>query len=107
MFEKPDADPVFEAIRHHRVTHQNYLVFRTMAENCPADPDRFTVADKLREDAEAAAWALVETPPTTPFGLRALALYANEIVESGHSWPKGWGRRLHSVVIRAYGLEPP
>ncbi|WP_146604533.1 hypothetical protein [Rhodoplanes roseus] len=105
MLENTDPDPTFEAIRHHRVAHATHQAFLSIAEEDPADPERRAALDRMRADAEAAAWTLVEVTPTTIFGVRALASYAIEFVEGGFTWPEGWGKQLRSVVLRAYGSE--
>lgn len=112
MGEPQAPDPIFEAIRKHRLAHENRLVFLSLAQELPHEPERLALAEKMRADAEAAAWEIVEIVPTSLFGLRALAAYAVEFVDSGHTWPEGWGSRLRSLFLRAFetmrsaGAEP-
>ncbi|MFL9823972.1 hypothetical protein [Rhodoplanes sp. SY1] len=84
-------DPVFEAIRRHRLAHHAFLAARHASDEvAQADmtaPDPSAHVLDLESALTAAAWDLLATPPASPGGLLALIDYAGEFVEKGYDWP--------------------
>jgi hypothetical protein len=72
--------------------------------NCSDDPrwieNELHTWNVLAQEADDAAWAMLEHPPTTMGGLDALNAYAGEFTDAGHEWPDGWDRRLYNVTAR-------
>lgn len=95
----PD-DPILTAIETHRTAHAAWLQAAAEDHGTPGDPDVRASTDRLREQAEIAAWALLDVMPSTPAGLLTLATYAGDFVVAGHAWPEGWDQRFYAIVVR-------
>jgi hypothetical protein len=131
------GDPVHAAIERHRAAWQMYKEhadrcdrFETFllanlrrsgidgdsdevaaVEDDPRWQDMQAACDAAAEAADAAAWALIDSEPTTLGGAAALLAYAHDFVASGATWPddisdgpalmQDWNSKLHRSLAVA------
>jgi hypothetical protein len=93
-----EPDPIFAAIEAHRAAEAAFTAtVDDEAETEEHDPRRPAVViayDRASDNADAAAWALIENPPTTIAGAAALLRYADKLFSA----PDGWESELHESL---------
>jgi hypothetical protein len=90
-------DPIFAAIERHRQAEAALLAFEYAEE----DDAALAEMDRLCDVTDAAAWALVETQPTTLAGCIAILKYVADEGD-GERWPpEDWDSKLHATLSDA------
>ena len=110
------SDPIFERIEAHRKAEAHFSEASGLPDavwimNGHRDGPEYEAAEAKVAAAEeagtAAAWNLLDYPPTTLAGVIALLRYSHEYCVPGQCWPDGWEHELHATLADALQAIAP